>query len=476
MKTFFAYTRKSSESDERQSQSIVDQLDWITKKINWEPFKLFSESKSAKDPWERQEFEKMMKEIQKKSDWESIIICWKLDRLSRNPVDSWLIQYLMQKGKLSKIITNDREYTATDAGLLMSVENAMSNQFILDLKKNVERWMKSKVEKGWCIQNVPLGYINNKNTKQAELDLKTAPLVKELFELREAQYSLREIADIMNKKWLTGQKWWKLTSSTVDQILKNPFYIWLQKFQGKLHKSIHDKIISIELWEKVNWVKRGYEKKEDNFPLKWIIKNWHTKKPLLALFKKNKKYIYYSTHSREDNIINMNQNHIINAFDSIIHMYCLPAELMEDTMEKIKDVCNEYYWDLKEKRKVLENNIKQLNIKSERLFNLVLKWTINDEKYKSENNQIVIDQENIELEIQKLNKLDLTLIEESRNMVELLINLNTKRKTISSHQKALLIRIIVEELFVDTKKQLYIQENELFEYIKILNGYYWQGP
>jgi len=54
--------------------------------------------------------------------------------------------------------------------------------------------------------------------------------------------------------------------------------------------------------------------------------------------------------------------------------------------------------------------------------------------------------------------------------VELLINLKDKRKTLDSTGKANMIKLIVVELFVDTKKQLYIQENELFEYIKVLNG------
>jgi|GEM_PF-5419566 len=61
----FAYVRKSTESDERQVQSIDDQIKWVTNKVNNEPFKLYTESKSAKDPGKRIEFEKMMKDIQK---------------------------------------------------------------------------------------------------------------------------------------------------------------------------------------------------------------------------------------------------------------------------------------------------------------------------------------------------------------------------------------------------------------------------
>jgi DNA invertase Pin-like site-specific DNA recombinase len=43
------------------------------------------------------------------------IITWKLDRLSRNPVDSGTIQYMLQTGELDNIITIDRAYTDVDA-------------------------------------------------------------------------------------------------------------------------------------------------------------------------------------------------------------------------------------------------------------------------------------------------------------------------------------------------------------------------
>lgn len=67
------------------------------------------------------------------------ILCWKLDRLTRNPVDSGRIQWLLQKNKLEKILTSDREYYQVDSGLLFSVETGMANQFIIDLSKNTKR-------------------------------------------------------------------------------------------------------------------------------------------------------------------------------------------------------------------------------------------------------------------------------------------------------------------------------------------------
>ena len=472
----FWYSRKSTESDERQIQSINDQTNWIQNKIWNNPISLFTESKSAKDPNKRIEFDKLIKAIQKSKE-ETVLYCWKLDRLSRNPVDSWMIQYLMQRGKLSKIITNDREYTPVDSWLLMSVENAMSNQFILDMVKNVERGMKSKIEKWWCIQNVPLWYKNNKETREAELDIEKAPLVKKIFNLRHSWTSYNEIVRIMTEKWLKGKNWWNITKSGIESILKNPFYVGLQKFQWKLYKSIHKKLVSVELWEEVNWVKRWYKKHnaEVEFPLKWIVKSYYTKKPLLALWKK-KKYVYYSTHSREEHVINMNQNHIIKAFDKIIDQYVLPEKLKPYILNDIKECFNIYYDDVKKSKKAFNLSLKSLDKKSDRLFNFVCNGTITEEKYKKEDNEIILEKEKIKEELSKIHILDKVIIDEAFEMVELLVNLNKKRESSSDSQKLQIIRIIVVELFIDTKKQLYVQENELFELVKFLDGLCWQGP
>ena len=147
---YFVYARKSSESDERQIQSIDDQVK-IMKDLATD-FKLsitdvFTESKSAKEPQGRAIFEGMLRRIQ---DGEAQgILTWKIDRLSRNPIDSARIQWMLQKELIQSIHTVGREYCSEDNALIFSVETSMANQYIRDLSKNVKRGLQSKLEKGW---------------------------------------------------------------------------------------------------------------------------------------------------------------------------------------------------------------------------------------------------------------------------------------------------------------------------------------
>jgi len=79
MPKYFIYTRKSSESEDRQILSIesqINELKELVKKRGLSVSEVFSESKSAKEPG-RPVFNKMMKRIY--TGEAKGIICWKLD-------------------------------------------------------------------------------------------------------------------------------------------------------------------------------------------------------------------------------------------------------------------------------------------------------------------------------------------------------------------------------------------------------------
>ena len=77
------------------------------------------------------------------------ILCWQINRLSRNPIDSGKLSWLLQRGVLKSIQTIDRQYLPDDNVLLFNVESGMANQFIIDLRKNTKRGVEGKLQRGW---------------------------------------------------------------------------------------------------------------------------------------------------------------------------------------------------------------------------------------------------------------------------------------------------------------------------------------
>ncbi len=164
MEDLYLYCRKSSEDKDRQVQSIEDQrkiMEKLAKDRGIKIVRVFEESQSAKKPG-RPEFAKMLAGLRR---GEAIgIVTWKLDRLSRCPIDGGDICWMLQQRVIKRIVTSDREYNSNDNILMMSVEFGMANQYIIDLSKNVKRGMNSKCEKGWKPGLAPIGYINPSST------------------------------------------------------------------------------------------------------------------------------------------------------------------------------------------------------------------------------------------------------------------------------------------------------------------------
>ena len=200
---YFLYARKSSESEDRQVQSIEDQVERLKQlaaDLNLNIIKIYTEAKSAKKPNHRPLFEEVLQRIEKGDALG--ILCWQINRLSRNPIDSAKVQWLLQQGILKSIQTIDREYRPEDNVLLFSVESGMANQFVLDLSKNVKRGMESKVAKGIYPHTSPAGYLNDVINHTIVVDRERFPLLRRAWDyMLTGNYNPSQIVALLNNEW-----------------------------------------------------------------------------------------------------------------------------------------------------------------------------------------------------------------------------------------------------------------------------------
>jgi site-specific DNA recombinase len=198
---YVLYARKSSEDSSRQVQSIEDQI-LVMKKIAQQRglkiIEVLHEPKSAKAPYVREEFTKMLAIIE--SGDANGIICWKIDRLTRNPAESGILQQMLQDQKIQSIWTHEKEYLPEDNALLMSVETGISNQFILDLRKNVKRGIAAKVRSGGISGLAMAGYINKQTRykKWVEPDPERYDLLRKAFDMYlTGEYSVPKVLEAL---------------------------------------------------------------------------------------------------------------------------------------------------------------------------------------------------------------------------------------------------------------------------------------
>lgn len=232
------YARKSSEAEERQMLSIGSQIDEDKKLAAQRGIEItdalvISESKSAKNPYERVVFEQLIKDIEKGNV--QGIIAWHPNRLSRNAIDAARLIDLFDRGLLVEIITSQQSFRNTPSdkfffSMLCSQAKMENDNKSLDVK----RGLRKKYEMGYPPHLCKVGYLNDCGKKGERKWLKDSErfeLVKQVFEkyMRE-RISVRDLLkysdqvlglkSIQRKK--AGGKPLKL--SILYEMLKDPFY------------------------------------------------------------------------------------------------------------------------------------------------------------------------------------------------------------------------------------------------------------
>ena len=296
---YILYCRKSSEDKGKQILSLESQVTEMKKlavNLGLEITKVYTESKSAKKPDDRPLFSEMVKQIQQNKNDDLGILCWKIDRLSRNPIDSATIQWLLQQGNIKIIQTIDRQYLPSDNVVLFSVESGMANQYILDLSKNVKRGILTKLEKGGWPNLAPLGYLND-GKGGIVIDKARTKYIEKIFTLyNEGDKSVKEISDILFKQGFRSRAGNKYHKSKVHKILNDSFYCGIMTKNGKQYLGNHEPIISKKLFDSVQEVlnkKANTKKQKLYFTYRGVLK-CDTCGCVLTATKKKGKHTYYS--------------------------------------------------------------------------------------------------------------------------------------------------------------------------------------
>jgi site-specific DNA recombinase len=266
-----AYSRKSSEAEDRQTLSIDSQIDALKKlasinEITLKAEDFLPESHSAKTAFTRPVFEQLIKHIEQGTA--QGILVWHPNRLSRNAVDAARLIELMDQGKLIEIITPSQTFRDTPQDKfffqLMTSQAKMEN----DAKGiDVKRGLRKKNEMGFPGGMAKLGYLNDYG-KKGDCKIKVDPerfgLVKQLLEMfltrKHSVRSLLKHADeemgfrtIQRNK--EGGK--PLGLSRIYSILKDPFnagFFYAKDEQGEIiryevNKSLPRMITESQYWE-----------------------------------------------------------------------------------------------------------------------------------------------------------------------------------------------------------------------------------
>ena len=404
---YFLYVRKSSESEDRQVQSIEDQINRlkeIAKDLGLDIVRVFTEAKSAKQPNNRPVFEDMLNKIEQgKAEG---ILCWQINRLSRNPVDSGKISRFLQKGIIKVIQTIDKQYFPEDNVIMLSVESGMANQFILDLRKNTLRGLEGKIQRGWYPGKASFGYLNDVINKTIIKDPERFQLVRKMWDLMLAgNYNPPKILNIANNEWgmLTIKSKRKggkpICCSEIYRIFNDPFYYGHFKYKGKLFKGLHEPMITLEEFERVQELlgRKGKPRpKNHEFSFTGIIRCGHCgclvtaeeKKKFIKSTKEFATYVYYRCTRKKREIgchePSVRLKDLEKQIVAEIEKYTIPSEFKDWALEVISGRNNQEIETRSQAYEMLNKNYLELQKQLDNLTKLRLRELISDDEFVKE--------------------------------------------------------------------------------------------
>lgn len=507
------YARKSSESSERQIQSIPDQLkifNDIASKLGVKIIDTITDEKSAKKPGKRTGFLRLIKRIEKGEI--NAILCWRLNRLARNPEEGGKIAQLLQNGTIRLIKTNEREYDPNYNMLLLAVELGMATEESRELAKGIARGVTSKAESGWYPSVAPIGYKNTKTgirgLEKIVVDKQRFPLVRKMWDLMlTGNYTLSDIHRIARDEWgLTTLKGRKSTGkpislSTLSFIFQNIFYTGTFKFWGKIYAGKHKSMISVSEFERVQVLlnkKVQARRIKHDFPYTGIVKCAGCGSSITASEKTKrlvktggyKKYTYYHCSRRLSNGVCTAPPVTLVDFEQQITSYLKTFSIGDEFFELGLRIL-ETSIDIRTKEREaiseqLQENVRILQNKRSKLAAYLLNETINEADYahlKQEiDQQLVLGHKQLEQandEIKAYSKSIINGFHFCRKAINTFTNADTKTKRAILNHLGSNQTLNDKKLCIITPKwlraikegeELYFKEKERFELKKTLSN------
>ena len=284
---YFAYSRKSSEGEEKQALSIDSQKENIKKVFpDLEVVEILEERCSAFIPDNRPVFADMIRRI--KRGEATGIIAWHPDRLSRNEVDASTITYLTRTGVIADLKFVSYNFDNSPEGIMMlQLALSQSQYFSSKLGKDVKRGLYSKVSMGWRPGIAPEGYLNDmsleKGQREIIIDTGRFVLLRKAFDLMlSGAHTAQEVLNTLNNKWgYTTRKRKKmgggqLSRSAWYKMLASPFYAGTIVYNGKESPGKHMPMITVDEYNRIQELLgvKGCKRrpKEKNFAFSGMFK------------------------------------------------------------------------------------------------------------------------------------------------------------------------------------------------------------
>lgn len=468
------YLRKSTDREDKQQLSLESQraeCETLCKREGFEIVHIYEEAISAKIEETRPKFQDMIDRC-KKWDFEAIV-AWKLDRLSRNPIDGAKLQTLIQRKHITKIHTvSDGVFGMNESTMMMAVILSFANHYVMKLSEDTKRGMLAKFRKGQFVWPPPRGYKKNEDDIWI-IDELQAWEVRMVFDLRKKWWTTTDIAEHMNDRGIMKTRsGGELSRKAIEGILRNRAYTGLLEFAGEMVMNKSLAIIDRAIFDYANSKMGIKPKRKEKFVLKGMVKDQDGNLLTASESTGNTtKVVYY--HGYWPGAIRIREDKLISAMDEMMNTIEIRPEIVEITKKALLKHLKKANGILQDNQLHLHAKKSQLSKKIDSYIDMRANDEITQEQFKAKNQELLIELQKIDEALSAMQIANIDIVQEVWEIVELFSNLVQHWNKAKKSQKLELMGILLLELFVDTKKAVVLRKNEFFEVATASFGFEW---
>jgi len=179
-------------------------------------------------------------------------------RVGRNVTEYLLFRQQLQNRDIELIAVTQPNIDSSPEGRLVDTILAGVNQFASEEKgRRVSIAMQKKFDEGWWPGWAPLGYLNAEKDGRrfVESDPQRFPLIQLAFEeYASGRHTQPSLLEWLAKQGLTDRRNQPISRTTLNQMLRNPFYFGLMEWKGRKRTGLHDAAVDRATWEKCQLV------------------------------------------------------------------------------------------------------------------------------------------------------------------------------------------------------------------------------
>lgn len=258
-----------------QRQELINYSKYV---LGTDSYEIFEDAGYSAKNTDRPAYQDMIARI-RKGEFTHLIV-WKIDRISRNLLDFSNMYEELKKYGVTFISKNEQFDTSSAMGEAMLKIILVFAE--LERKLTAERVysiMLSRAEKGlWNGATVPLGYKWSDEVKFPVVDENEANIVRQIYNLYIKLRSTTKIAIYLNNNHIPTKRGGTWVAKTINDILKNPFYIgtyrynakdqnrrWKDKSEWVVIEDNHEAIVDKDLFNRVQDILKNNYKGDSQY-------------------------------------------------------------------------------------------------------------------------------------------------------------------------------------------------------------------